>query len=96
MNAFINGRKSDVIRMSDGRFRIQVPEISAHQLGKQNTVSVRTASGTAQVCVSALSYVDSLLNASMYENDPDAQYAAAALFRYSEAADELKKQNGGI
>lgn len=72
-------------------FKDAIWNISAHHLGEQKTVLAVTDHGTASVTVSPLSYVCSLLNSSVYSNNQSVQNAMAALYKYFEAANALKK-----
>ena len=75
-------------RRPDGRWRVTVPNIAAHELGGVHEVSVTTsAGGTATARVWALSYVGGLLSSEAYKDDADARLAVAALYRYWAAAD---------
>ena len=68
-----------------GRYAVVIPKISAHKLTESHTIAVTTEHGTATVTVSALSYVKGLLG---YDTDADSQNAMAAIYAYSEAAQD--------
>ncbi len=68
-----------------GRYAVVIPKISAHKLTESHTIAVTTEHGTATVTVSALSYVKGLLD---YDTDADSQNAMAAIYAYSEAAQD--------
>ena len=68
---------------------MKIANISAHQLGKTHTIVVVTDNGKATVKVSALSYVQGLLDSS---SDANARNAAAALYSYFKAADDYLNQ----
>lgn len=96
-SAVVNGvaaekRASDGVsptfeRRPDGRWRVTVPNIAAHELGDVHVVKVTTSAGvTATASVSALSYVNGLLSSAAYRDDQPARLAVAALYRYWDAA----------
>ena len=87
-----NGQEVKTELMSDGRYRADIFNISAHRLGDTHNLQVETDNGTAKVDVSALSYVDSLLNAAAYADDTHARNAMAAFYEYYVAADAYKKK----
>ena len=64
-----------------------ISNIAAHELSKKYTITATTDDGEAQVVVSVLSYVQSLLAT---HTDAAAQNAAAAIYAYSQAADAYK------
>ena len=70
-----------------GRYQVSVLNIPAHQLSETYTIAATTDSGSANVKVSGLSYVNSMLNA---YTSATAQNAAAAIYAYSQAADAYK------
>ena len=73
--------------MDGARHLVIISNIAAHELSKKYTITATTDDGEAQVVVSALSYVQSLLAA---YTDAAAQNAAAAIYAYSQAADAYK------
>ncbi len=70
------------VKQSDGRYKVTIPNISAHQLGDKYTITAVTSSGTASCSLSALSYVYAILDGS---SDKTAKNAVSALCRYYEA-----------
>lgn len=66
-----------------GRYTVEIPNIPANLLGTVHTINVTTENGTAHVEVSALSYAKSMLET---YSDSVSQNAAAAIFRYWQAA----------
>ncbi len=74
---------------AEARYVVRITGLSAHLLDHTHTVIVKDESGTeaASIYVSALSYVNSMLN--KYE-DEISRNAAASLYWYSKAADEYK------
>ena len=73
--------------------QIRITNIAADKLGKACTVAVTTSSGTAQITVSALSYVNTILNSTSFNRD--AQAAMAAFYRYYEASAAYKSNPNG-
>lgn len=69
-------------KQPDGRYRIEISGISAHELGDTYHVTV-AAGGSFVISVSALSYVNTVLNsqAAVFNNEA-AHNAAAALYKY--------------
>jgi hypothetical protein len=78
-------------RTSDGRWRITIPNISAHNLGKEYNVKITTEKDggdvTTTVEVSAMSYVYSCM---VHSNNTLQKNAAAALYAYYQAASEYR------
>ncbi len=68
--------------------QIRITNISADKLAKTYDVTVTTCSGTAQITVSGLSYVNTILNSGSF--NADAQKAMVAFYRYYEAAAAYK------
>ena len=60
-----------------------------------HTIEVTTANGTAHVEVSALTYVNDMLNAKTgtTQAETDAKNAVCAIYYYYKAADDYKKAN---
>ena len=73
--------------MDGARHLVIISNIAAHELSKKYTITATTDDGEAQVVVSVLSYVQSLLAT---HTDAAAQNAAAAIYAYSQAADAYK------
>ena len=79
--AKFNGNVFRAEKQADGRYRVRITGISAHQLG--NTITITgSAEGAFTVKVSALAYVRSVLKNS---SDKAARDCMAALYRYYEA-----------
>ena len=83
LSAAVDGNSAAAKKQPDGRWLVQIEDISAHQLSKMYGVEVQTTTGTASVQVSVLSYVDAILSSNM-----DARYkeAVSALYYYYRAA----------
>ncbi|MBP5271279.1 MAG: hypothetical protein ILO42_10015, partial [Clostridia bacterium] len=82
VTATVNGTPVDCVMQNDGRYRIEIGGIAAHQLGDVFNVSV-SAGGTCTVSVSGLSYVYTMLNSTsgVFDNDT-CHKAAVAIYRY--------------
>jgi hypothetical protein len=94
-SATLDGAPARVELCSDGRYRVTVPNISAHELGRRRVVVVGTSTGAqASAEVSALSYVRGLLASDAYKDDADALLAVTSLYRYWAAADRYLKAIG--
>ena len=78
-----------------GRYLVEITGIAAHELGDMHTIEVTTANGTAHVEVSALTYVNDMLNAKTgtTQAETDAKNAVCAIYYYYKAADDYKKAN---
>ena len=72
------------------RYIVDVPDLAAHELSKDYTITITTEGGTATITVSALSYVKLLFNAN---ETTLARNAAAAILGYATAAYNLNNQN---
>ena len=79
----MNGKETEVEKLSDGRYRVAVRDIAAHHLGDMANVTLTTAAGTTNVTVSAMSYVKACLDAPA---DSDETRAMMALYGYYKAA----------
>lgn len=87
--------------LSDGRYLVQIDNISAHMLSDTYTVNVWTGencnstspSAYTKVQVSALSYVYAILNSAKYADNTDVKNGVCALYAYSQAANAYKAQN---
>ena len=88
ITATVDGQAATVIEEA-GRYRVAVTGISAHKLGDTHTVIATTANGSATVVVSALSYVQGILENS---TDEKARNAVAAIYYYYKAAHEYIEQ----
>ncbi len=89
VSATLDGAAVSPVRQLDGRYRVTVPSIAAHELGTTHTI-VFSAGGDCTVTVSALSYVNAVLNSSSvtFNNNANGAYdAMASLYRYYAAAD---------
>ena len=86
----VNGNSGSAVRQPDGRYQVRISNISAHLLGKMNTIQVKTDNGSAAVMVSAISYVNDMLT--NYSGQTAYQNAAASLYYYYEAA-RIYKEN---
>ncbi len=71
------------VKQADGRYKVTIPNISAHQLGDMYTVTAETSNGAATCSLSALSYVYAILSGSSY--DKTAKDAVSAFYKYYEA-----------
>ena len=80
--ASLSGSDLTCVRLSDGRYRVEIGGISAHKLADVYEVAV-TAGGSFTIQVSALSYVNTVLNSdsALFNNDT-ARYAVTSLYRY--------------
>ena len=83
-----NGTKLDVVE-TDGRYKVTIPDISAHLLGKMYEVKITTESGESTVKVSALSYAYAVMK--MNNNDSQVK-VMSALYDYYLKALEYKNQ----
>ena len=90
VTATVDGAAADCTLQPDGRYRIEIGGISAHKLGDTYRVVV-SAGGEFTIDVSALSYVNTVLNStdSRFNNDTS-HYAVTALYRYYLAATNYK------
>ncbi len=89
------GSKLTCVHLSDGRYRVTIPNIQAHQLGDTHTVAV-SAGGEFTIKVSALSYVHTALNSSDPKfTNTDAQYAVSSLYYYYKATTDYQSNPNG-
>ena len=84
--ATLNG-KPVAAPKEDGRFKVDIPDISAHKLGNVFNVKLSIGGRTTTVKVSALSYAYAILGTS---EDTTAVNAMIALYKYCEAAKAYK------
>ena len=70
------------VKQADGRYKVTIPDISAHQLGDTYTITAETTNGTATCSLSALSYVYAVLNEN---SDNTAKNAVSSLYIYYDA-----------
>ena len=95
-SATVDGKKAALKNVNingEAYKQIRITNIAADKLGKAYTDAVTTSSGTAQITVSALSYVNTILNSTSFNRD--AQAAMAAFYRYYEAAAAYKSNPNG-
>ena len=85
----VNGDPVTVVKQNDGRRRITISNISAHQLGDTYSVSITSDNGTASYSVSALSYVYAVISSNDF--DELAKDAVSSLFAYYNATMEYRK-----
>ena len=78
-SATFNGKTYSAVKQSDGRYMVQIPNISAHQLGDMITIT-GNAGGAFTVKVSALSYTRSVLNSTA--TNTAAKDGLSALYKY--------------
>ena len=71
------------VKQADGRYKVTIPNIAAHQLGNAFTVTAETANGKASCSISAISYVYSVLRAGTF--DENALNAVSAFYKYYDA-----------
>ena len=91
VTALMDGNSITCAKQKDGRYRIKIDGIAAHQLGDTYDVRV-SAEGECSVSVSPMSYVLTVLesrNSSL--NNDTAHYAVTSLYRYYEAAIAYKE-----
>ena len=79
----VDGNQVAAKRQADGRYRVTIPSISAHRLGRRFAVQTTTDAGVVDVAVSALSYVKACLDAPLNANETA---VISALYRYYETA----------
>ena len=70
------------VKQADGRYKVTIPNISAHQLGDTYTITASTTNGTAKCSLSALSYVYAVLDGN---NNNTAKNAVSSLYIYYDA-----------
>ena len=70
------------VKQADGRYKVTIPDISAHQLGDMYTITAETTNGTATCSLSALSYVYSILDGN---SNNTAKNAVSSLYIYYDA-----------
>lgn len=72
------------VKQSDGRYLVQISGIPAHRLDYTNVIRVVTDKGEFDVKVSALSYVNTILNSEKYNDNM--KKAVTSLYKYYKAA----------
>ena len=85
-------------RQPDGRYRVEIANIPAHELGEDHSIYVYTGENCfntdvdayTTVNVSAMSYVYSILTADAYANNTAAKNAVSSLYAYWQAAAAYK------
>ena len=87
-SATFNGETYTAVKQSDGRYLVQIPNISAHQLGDMITIT-GTAGTAFSVQVSALSYTRSVLNST--STNKAAKDGLSALYAYYTAVLAYRK-----
>jgi hypothetical protein len=87
VTASCSGDKDAKVTKKGARWVVEILNISAHQLSTEYEISVTAGDVTAMISVSALSYVNLMLD---NYTDQTAQNAAAAIYYYSAAADAYK------
>ena len=70
------------VKQADGRYKVTIPDISAHQLGDIYTITAETTNGTATCSLSALSYVYAILDGS---SNNTSKNAVSSLYIYYDA-----------
>ena len=80
----VNGDATRAVKLSDGRYKVEIKGIAAQNLAKKYKFDVTTDHGTAHVEVSALSYVKGMLE--LDGASQNAKNAVCALYWYYRAA----------
>ena len=88
-NAYIDNDAYKLTQVSDTRWCITVPNISAHKLGDTVTVSGRTNQGSFSLSASPLTYVRVALGDSTVSDA--GKTALCAFYKYYQDADQLSK-----
>ena len=70
------------VKQADGRYKVTIPNISAHQLGDMYTVTAETTNGTETCSLSALSYVYAVLDGN---SNNTAKNAVSSLYIHYDA-----------
>lgn len=89
VGAAIDGRDAAAEKVSNGKYRVVIPNIGAKNLGKKYTVVVSTDAGDTTVEVSALNYVKIALSNTDPEPSNLEKQAMGALYYYAKAAEAL-------
>lgn len=71
---------------ANGRYRVRIENIMAHQLGDRYHVTLNAGGEDASITVSVLSYANILLTAPVYADNMTAKQAGAAIYQYYMAA----------
>ena len=90
----VDGHSVDPVLLSDGRYRIDINNISAKHLDVGHDIRFSYGEGEGQFFtisnLSALSYVRLIMDRSnTFHNDDESQYAMCALYRYWQAAQNV-------
>ncbi len=80
----IDGKAATATKLSDGKYQITIPNISADQLGDIHTIAIKTTNGTSTYKLSALTYSYNSINSS--STSVEKYNAACALYEYYKAA----------
>lgn len=84
-SATFNGKTFTAVKQADGRYRIRVSGISAHQMGDPITIT-GTAGSDFTITVSVLAYARAVLNSEAF--NANAKNTMAALYQYYTAVKE--------
>lgn len=85
ISATVDGSSVPCVRQSDGRYCIEIGDISAHELADGHTVIITSGGDSVSITnLSALSYVNTVLSSP--DSTESASYAAASLYNYYIAA----------
>lgn len=86
-----DGTALNVGRDVNGRWRVTVPKIAAHELGREWSIAIETSTGAiVTVKTSALAWVRSALTYEEWRDDTTARNAATSIWRYAKAAEAYK------
>lgn len=80
------------VKQSDGRYLVLISDIHADMLDYMNTIRVVTDNGEFDIKVSALSYVNTVLNSDKYNDNM--KKAVTSLYRYYKASKEYQESTG--
>ena len=90
-----SGTENVAEKQADGRYRVQITNISAHLLGEPHEIRVN-AGGEAVVTISALSYIQTVLNSETYQSNTKMLNAVTSLYNYYTAVMAYRSaQSGG-
>ena len=87
------GTMTELTALEDGRYRIDIEKIAAHNLGTVHTIVIETEAGSLTITLSALTYVKQLLDSSTTDEKTRDMVVAIAL--YAKYAHELVEWNSG-
>ena len=76
----------------DGRWRVTLPQVPAHELSARHAVALTAGGQTATAELSALSWARSAIKT--YGADSAGGRCAAAIWQYSQAADAVMDSRG--